>query len=150
MVPVFTSLDEIVELAGMELGASDWVVVDQDRIDRFADVTGDMEWIHVDLDRAAAGPFGGAIAHGFLTLSLIPMLREQIFQIDTPGARLNYGLNRVRFPAPVPVNSRVRATARVLSVERVDSSVRMITEYVIEIEGAPKPACVAEMVTLLT
>ena len=75
MVPVFTSLDEIVELAGMELGASDWVVVDQDRIDRFADVTGDMEWIHVDLDRAAAGPFGGAIAHGFLTLSLIPMLR---------------------------------------------------------------------------
>lgn len=150
MVPVFTSLDEIVELAGMELGASDWVVVDQDRIDRFADVTGDMEWIHVDLDRAAAGPFGGAIAHGFLTLSLIPMLREQIFQIDTPGARLNYGLNRVRFPAPVPVNSRVRATARVLSVERVDTSVRMITEYVIEIEGAPKPACVAEMVTLLT
>ncbi len=150
MVPVFTSLDEIVELAGMELGASDWVVVDQDRIDRFADVTGDMEWIHVDLDRAAAGPFGGAIAHGFLTLSLIPMLREQIFQIDTPGARLNYGLNRVRFPAPVPVNSRVRATARVLTVERVDSSVRMITEYVIEIEGAPKPACVAEMVTLLT
>ena len=150
MVPVFRRLDEIVELAGMELGASDWVVVDQDRIDRFADVTGDMEWIHVDLDRAAAGPFGGAIAHGFLTLSLIPMLREQIFQIDTPGARLNYGLNRVRFPAPVPVNSRVRATARVLTVERVDSSVRMITEYVIEIEGAPKPACVAEMVTLLT
>ena len=150
MVPVFRSLDEIVELAGMELGATDWVVVDQDRIDRFADVTGDMEWIHVDLERAAAGPFGGAIAHGLLTLSLIPMLREEIFQIDTPGARLNYGFNRVRFPAPVPVDSRVRATARVLSVERVGTSVRMITEFVIEIEGADKPACVAEMVTFLT
>lgn len=150
MVPVFGSLDEIVALAGAELGSSDWVGVDQDRIDRFADVTGDMEWIHVDLERAASGPFGGTIAHGFLTLSLIPVLRDGIFLIDTPGARLNYGLNRVRFPAPVPVDSRVRATARVLSTERVGASVRMITEYVIEIEGADKPACVAEMVTLLT
>lgn len=150
MVTVFTTLDQVLAAPGTNLGVSEWMTVDQELISGFAQVTGDHEWVHVDLDRAGRGPFGGTIAHGFLTLSLIPMLRDQIFLVETEGARLNYGLNRVRFPAPVRVNSRVRATARVIEATRVPAGVQMATEYVIEIEGSTKPACVAEMLVLLT
>ena len=98
---VFTTLDEIAAAAGEELGTSDWLVIDQDRVDTFADATGDHQWIHVDVERAAAGPFGGTIAHGYLTLSLLPVLGSQVFALETPGAKLNYGVNKVRFPNPV-------------------------------------------------
>ena len=98
--------------AGEELGTSDWLTIDQERVDRFAEATGDHQWIHVDVERAADGPFGGTIAHGYLTLSLVPLFGSQIFALETPGAKLNYGVNKVRFPSPVPVGSRIRATSR--------------------------------------
>ena len=107
----FTSLDELAGAAGEDLGSTDWLEVSQDRVDLFADATDDHQWIHVDAERAAAGPFGGTIAHGFLTLSLIPFFASQLFDFETPGARLNYGLNKVRFPNPVKVGARVRASA---------------------------------------
>jgi acyl dehydratase len=146
---VFTSLDEIADATGEQLGSSDWFPIDQDRVDTFADATGDHQWIHVDVERAAAGPFGGTIAHGYLTLSLLPVLGSQIFALDTPGAKLNYGVNKVRFPSPVPVGSRIRATASVVGVIDVPAGKQLTLGWVIEIEGAPKPACVAETVVLL-
>ena len=106
----FTTLDEVADAVGQELGTSDWLTIEQERVDQFADATGDHQWIHVDADRAAAGPFGGTIAHGYLTLSLIPLLGSQVFALDTPGAKLNYGVNKVRFPHPVRVGSKVRDT----------------------------------------
>jgi acyl dehydratase len=145
----FTSLDELAGAAGEDLGSTDWLEVSQDRVDLFADATDDHQWIHVDAERAAAGPFGGTIAHGFLTLSLIPFFASQLFDFETPGARLNYGLNKVRFPNPVKVGARVRASAQVAEVSDVPAGKQMVTRYTIEIEGESKPACVAEMVTLL-
>jgi acyl dehydratase len=145
----FTSLDELAGAAGEDLGSTDWLEVSQDRVDLFADATDDHQWIHVDAERAAAGPFGGTIAHGFLTLSLIPFFASQLFDFETPGARLNYGLNKVRFPNPVKVGARVRASAQVDEVSDVPAGKQMVTRYTIEIEGESKPACVAEMVTLL-
>ncbi|HET7305654.1 MAG TPA: MaoC family dehydratase [Segeticoccus sp.] len=146
---VFTTFDELDAAVGEELGSSDWLTVDQDRVDAFADATGDHQWIHVDVDRAATGPFGGTIAHGYLTLSLIPWFSAQIFSLQTPGARLNYGVNKVRFPHPVPVGSKLRATATIAEVSDVPAGKQMITRFVIEIEGQEKPACVAETVVLL-
>ncbi|MHB1164139.1 MAG: MaoC family dehydratase [Candidatus Nanopelagicales bacterium] len=146
---VFRTVDEVLESVGRDLGASDWMTIDQRMIDGFASVTGDHEWLHVDRARAATGPFSGTIAHGFLTLSLIPMLRDQVFRIDTDRASLNYGLNRVRFPAPVPVDSRVRVRARIIEVNEIPAGVQVVTEYTIEMEGSERPACVAEMLVLL-
>ena len=145
----FTSLDELAGAAGEDLGSTDWLEVSQDRVDLFADATDDHQWIHVDAERAAAGPFGGTIAHGFLTLSLIPFFASQLFDFETPGARLNYGLNKVRFPNPVKVGARVRASAQVDEVSDVPAGKQMVTRYTIEIEGESKPACVAETVVLL-
>ena len=105
---ILDNLDELAGLTGQELGTSDWLEIDQDRVNGFADATGDHQWIHVDVERAAAGPFGGTIAHGYLTLSLIPFLGSQVFSLETPGAKLNYGVNKVRFPHPVRVGSRIR------------------------------------------
>ncbi|MGN6129113.1 MAG: MaoC family dehydratase, partial [Nocardioidaceae bacterium] len=105
---VFTSFDELTAAVGEELGTSDWLEVDQDRVNRFADATGDHQWIHVDVARAKAGPFGGTIAHGYRTLSRVPLRGSQVFSLETPGAKLNYGVNKVRFPHPVPVGSRIR------------------------------------------
>ena len=147
---IFETIKELTDCGPVEIGSSDWLLIDQARIDDFARATGDMEWLHVDEERAQTGPFGGTVAHGFLSLSLIPMLREQIFQIRTPGARLNYGLNRVRFPAPLPVNSRVRATARIVELTVAERGLLMNTEYRIDIEGQVKPACVAETLVLVT
>jgi len=146
---VFTTFDELGKAVGEDLGTSEWLEVTQDRVDAFADATGDHQWIHVDVERAANGPFGGTIAHGYLTLSLIPLFSAQIFALETPGARLNYGVNKVRFPTPVRVGSRVRATATVAEVTDVPAGKQMVTRYVLEIEGQDKPACVAETVVLL-
>ena len=107
---VFTTFDELAEAVGDDLGTSEWVEITQDRVDQFAEATGDHQWIHVDVERAAAGPFGGTIAHGYLTLSLIPWLGSQVFGLETPGAKLNYGVNKVRFPNPVRVGKRIRCT----------------------------------------
>ncbi|HEX5862541.1 MAG TPA: MaoC family dehydratase [Nocardioides sp.] len=146
---VFTSLDEVAAAQGEELGTTDWVVIDQDRVDRFADATGDHQWIHVDVEKAASGPFGGTIAHGYLTLSLVPWLGSQVFSLETPGAKLNYGVNKVRFPNPVRVGSRVRNTVSVGEVTDLPSGKQLTLKHVIEIEDQDKPACVAETVVLL-
>ena len=146
---VLDDLDALAGLTGEELGTSDWLEIDQDRVDRFADATGDHQWIHVDVERAAAGPFGGTIAHGYLTLSLIPMLGAQVFGLDTPGAKLNYGVNKVRFPSPLPVGSRIRAHVKVVDVADVPAGKQVTFGWAIEIEGGTKPACVAETVVLL-
>ncbi|MGN9842585.1 MaoC family dehydratase [Nonomuraea sp. H19] len=146
---VFTSLEEVEKALGEPIGPSDWLVVDQERIDVFADATGDRQWIHVDVERAASGPFGGTIAHGYLTLSLIPHFGRQLFRLDFGRARINYGLNRARFPAPVPAGSRLRAQATLVDLRRTDAGGALTTRYTIEIDGGRKPACVAETITLL-
>jgi len=145
----FTTIEELEAAVGQELGETDWLEIDQQRVDLFADATDDHQWIHVDQERAATGPFGGTIAHGYLTLSLIPMLSGQIFTVDTPGARLNYGLNKVRFPMPVRVGARVRARATLVSLTDVPAGRQLTVAYTIEVEGESKPACVAETVVLL-
>lgn len=143
---VFESVDDLKAAVGEHLGFSDWTEVTQERINMFADATGDHQWIHVDPEAAAKGPFGTTIAHGFLTLSLIVMLNRQISSV--PGARMsiNYGLNKVRFPAPVPVGSRIRTGVRIASVEEVPRGVQVVNEVVVEREGGDKPVCVAETV----
>ena len=146
---VFTTFDELGKAVGEDLGTSEWLEVTQDRVDAFADATGAHQWIHVDVERAKQGPFGGTIAHGYLTLSLIPQFTPQLFSLETPGARLNYGVNKVRFPNPVKVGSRIRATAQVTEVSDVPAGKQMLTRYTVEIEGEAKPACVAETVVLL-
>ncbi len=145
----FTSLDELTDAAGEQLGTSDWLAIDQDRVDVFADATKDHQWIHVDRERAATGPFGGTIAHGYLTLSLIPWFASQVFALETPGAKLNYGLNKVRFPHPVKVGARLRAHVTLETVEDIPTGKQLTMTYVLEIEDEPKPACVAETVVLL-
>jgi acyl dehydratase len=145
----FTSIEELNDAVGSELGTSDWVAVEQDRVDQFADATGDHQWIHVDVERAADGPFGGTIAHGYLTLSLVPWLGTQVFSLETPGAKLNYGVNKVRFHNPLRVGKRVRTTVSVKEVTDVPAGKQLVLGHVVEIEGEDKPACVAETVVLL-
>ncbi len=146
---VFGTVEEIEAAAGEELGSSDWVEITQERVDQFAEATGDHQWIHVDVEKAKQGPFGGTIAHGYLTLSLVPWLGSQVFSLETPGAKLNYGVNKVRFPSPVPVGSRVRAKVAVDQVADVPAGKQLTMKYVVEIEGHDKAACVAETVVLL-
>ncbi len=146
---VFKTFDEVAAAAGEELGTSDWLVIEQDRVNAFADATGDHQWIHVDVDRAKDGPFGGTIAHGYLTLSMVPFFGSQIFRLETPGAKLNYGVNKVRFPNPVKVGSRVRCTASFGEVTELPTGKQVVIRYVVDIEGEDKPACVAETVVLL-
>ena len=145
----FHSLDEVSAAAGTEIGTSDWITVDQARITSFAAATNDHQWIHVDVERAAAGPFGGTIAHGFLTLSLLPFFASQVFAFETAGARLNYGLEKVRFPAPVPVDSRLRSHVRFGEVTDLPSGKQLIVHHTVELAGSAKPACVAAHVVLL-
>jgi acyl dehydratase len=145
----FTSIDAVSEAAHTELGVSEWFEIDQDRINQFADATEDHQWIHVDVEAAAAGPFGGPIAHGFLTLSLLPHLFDQVAEFAFEGAKLNYGLEKVRFPAPVPVGARVRSRVSLGEVSERPSGKQVIIQHTVEIEGQPRPACVAEHVVLL-
>lgn len=136
-------------LVGRPLGVSEELVVDQERIDGFAQATGDMQWIHVDPVRAAEGPFGATIAHGYLTLSLLPVLAAQIYTLDFGTARLNYGVNRVRFVAPVKVGSTVRAEASFQDVRRAPAGTYVTTSFTVSAVGESKPACVAETVVLV-
>ncbi|WP_028471704.1 MaoC family dehydratase [Nocardioides alkalitolerans] len=145
----FHTLDEVSAAAGEELGVSDWVEIDQARVQQFADATGDHQWIHVDPERAATGPFGGTIAHGYLTLSLVPMLGALVVAFETPGAKLNYGVNKVRFPQPLLVGRRVRAHVSLGEVTDLPAGKQVLLRYKVEIEGETKPACVAETVVLL-
>jgi acyl dehydratase len=146
---VFTSLAEVKSAVDEPLGPSDWLVVDQERIDAFADATGDHQWIHVDPERAASGPFGRTIAHGYLTLSLIPHFGRGLFRLDLGGARVNYGVNKARFPSPVPEGSRLRAVATFAELRETAAGAALTTRYTIELDGGRKPACVAETITLL-
>ena len=146
---VFTTLDEAAEAAHTDIGTSDWVRIDQKRVDQFADATGDHQWIHVDVERAKDGPFGGTIAHGYLTLSLLPWLGSQVFTLQTPGAKLNYGVNKVRFPSPLRVGKRIRSHVAIGEVTDIPAGKQMTLNHTIEIEGEEKPACVAETVVLL-
>jgi acyl dehydratase len=135
-------------LVGRGLGTSDWLEITQEMVDRFADATGDHQWIHVDVERATAeSPFGGPVAHGYLTLSLLPMLLPQIVEITGFRLTVNYGTEKVRFPAPVPVGSRVRATAVCDSVTPVEGGVQMLVTVTVEVEGGSKPALVATSVS---
>ncbi|MBV9830454.1 MAG: MaoC family dehydratase [Marmoricola sp.] len=145
----FTTFEELEAAAGEQIGTTDWVEIDQERVDRFAEATGDHQGIHGDVERAKDGPFGGTIAHGYLTLSLVPWLGSQVFSLETPGAKLNYGVNKVRFPNPVRVGSRIRATVSVNAVADIPAGKQATIGYTIEIEGQDKPACVAETVVLL-
>ncbi|MFD7402942.1 MaoC family dehydratase [Streptomyces sp. NPDC059866] len=144
---IFTSVDELKAAVGEQLGHTDWLEVDQKRIDLFADATGDHQWIHVDPEKAAAGPFGTTIAHGYLTLSLLPLFGPQLIAVEGVKMGVNYGTNKVRFPSPVPVGSRLRATARITGVEDVPGGVQVTVAFTVEREGGDKPACVAESVS---
>ena len=141
--------DQLPALVGQELAVSDWVEVTQERINLFADATEDHQWIHIDEQRAADGPYGSTIVHGFFTLSLIPKFSSEIFTIEGVSIRVNYGLNKVRFAQPVPVGSRLRGTVSVNEVIHGDKGTQVILKHVIEIEGQERPACIAEVVTLL-
>jgi acyl dehydratase len=140
-------LEEIKKLSGRELGRTGWLEITQDRVDRFADATGDHQWIHVDPERAAAGPFGGPIAHGYLTLSLVIPLFTELLEIRGTAMGVNYGLEKVRFPNPVRVGSRIRLAGTVAEVSDVaPGCVQLVLDFVVEIDGERKPACVARAV----
>jgi acyl dehydratase len=147
MKRTFQTLGELAAQVGQEVAVSDWVAITQEQVNLFADATGDHQWIHVDVERARAGPFGGPIAHGFLTLSLLPKLLESAIEVRDSRMGVNYGLNKVRFTAPVPVGSRLRARAKLLEAQAIDNGGFQFTWNVtIEREGSDKPACVAESV----
>ena len=137
-------LDEVKSYVGKELGVSDWHLVTQEAINEFADVTGDHQWIHVDVERAKETPFGGTIAHGYYTLSLAPMFSYELFSLEGFSFGVNYGLNRVRFPSPMPVGGRVRMRAKLAGVEEIAGGAQILTELTFEREGGDKPVCVAE------
>ncbi|MFT4263834.1 MAG: MaoC family dehydratase [Nocardioides sp.] len=143
---VFEGIDEFVAAEGSELGSSDWIEVDQRRIDLFADATGDHQWIHVDPERAAGGPFGGTIAHGFLTLSMLPVIWHQLYEVEGVRLAVNYGLGKVRFIAPVPAGAKIRGTAAIKDVTALDGAVQATVTTTIEIQGAEKPAAVVESI----
>jgi acyl dehydratase len=145
MTTTVTSVAELAALTGKHLGHSEWREITQEQVNLFAEATDDHQWIHVDAERAAAGPFGTTIAHGFLTLSLLVPMWSEILHFDGVRLGVNYGLNRVRFPSPVPVGSRIRTGATLVSVETVaDGSLQIVVDFVIEREGSDKPCCVAQ------
>ncbi|MER6969987.1 MaoC family dehydratase [Nocardioides sp. NPDC000445] len=147
---VIDTAEELNGLLGQQLGVTDWLTVDQERVDGFAKVTDDHQWIHVDTERAKQSPFGGTIAHGFLTLALTVPLGAELYELNFGSSRLNYGLNKVRFPAPVPVGSRIRAQVTLDEIRETGAGLQLTTTYTIEIEGKERPACVAERLTLVT
>jgi acyl dehydratase len=149
MARIFTTPDEILAAIGEPIGVSEWLTIDQERINQFAEATGDHQWIHLDAERAASGPFGRTVAHGYLTLSLVVMLGHQVFEFNTGNPMINYGVNKVRFPRPVLVDSRIRASVSINGVQPVAAGTQVTMGFVIEIEGESKPACVAETVILM-
>ncbi|MEM9201141.1 MAG: MaoC family dehydratase [Actinomycetota bacterium] len=147
MTTVFAAPDDLLTAIGTELGSSDWVTIEQDRIDGFADATGDHQWIHVDPEQAAAGPFGATIAHGYLTLSLTNQFLPQIVRVENISMGINYGVNKVRFPQPVMVGSRVRGHATLTAADEINGGVQAVITITVEIEGTDKPACIVESVS---
>lgn len=147
MTTVFQHPADVLGAAGTQLGCSDWLEIDQRRIDLFAEATGDHQWIHVDSERAAGGPFGKTIAHGYLTLSLANQFLPEIMRVDNVSMGVNYGCEKVRFPAPVPVGSRVRGSGQVISAEQVKDAVQVVVRMTIEIEGSERPACVIDTIS---
>jgi acyl dehydratase len=145
----FADVEELKRAKGEVLGESEWLTVTQEMIDRFAEATGDYQWIHVDREKARRSPFGTTIAHGFLTLSLIPRLLDQVYVVDKVTARLNYGCNKVRFTQAVPSDGRIRARIKLVDVEETPKGVRITSEAAVLIEGAERPACVAELVAVV-
>jgi acyl dehydratase len=145
-VKIFNGLDEFVAAEGAELGPTEWLEVGQDRVDLFADATEDHQWIHVDPERAASGPFGGTIAHGLLTLSLLPYFMQEIYRVDDVAMAINYGYNKVRFITPVRVGARARARAVIETITKLDGAVQATVAISVEVEGSAKPAAVAEAV----
>ncbi|MEI7654313.1 MAG: MaoC family dehydratase [Actinomycetota bacterium] len=145
---VIESLEEFPKIIGQHVGYSEYITVTQEQVNLFADATGDHQWIHVDVERAKTGPFGGPIAHGYLTLSLIPVLMGSIgMQVKGISMGVNYGSNKIRFPSPVPVGSRIRAGGKILDVTLFEGGAQSTMEVTIEVEGATKPSCVAEVLT---
>jgi acyl dehydratase len=142
----FASPAELKASVGEHLGHSDWRVVEQAQVDAFAEATGDRQWIHVDPERAKQGPFGTTIAHGYLVLSLIPALMAEIYRVDGVRMAVNYGLNRVRFPAPVPTGATIRGGARLITAEEIPGGLHVVAEVTVERQGEAKPCCVAETV----
>jgi acyl dehydratase len=143
----FDKLTDLQPLTGQHVADSDWITIDQHRIDLFAEATGDHQWIHVDPVRAAAGPFGATVAHGFLTLSLLPEMAASAFALNDIRMGVNYGLNRVRFMAPVPVGSRLRGRFKLLAYEPIEGGAQVTMEVTMEREGSAKPVCIAESVS---
>ena len=146
---VFTSVEDIEAAVGTPLGASDWTALDQAEVDTFAELTGDHQWIHVDPDRASDSSFGGTIVHGFLTLSMLPGFGLQLFRVEAGRARLNYGVEKVRFPAPLRTGTRIRGMATFKEVAAVPSGTQVRTSWTVEAEGSDRPVCVAETITLV-
>lgn len=146
---VFNTVDDLAAAKGEHLGWSDWHEVTQEQVNTFADATGDHQWIHIDPERAASGPFGGTIAHGYLTLSLIPLLSRQIYRVEQITMGINYGLNKVRFPATVRVGSRIRSGTELVDVQDAKLGKQFFVRTTVEIEGSERPACVAEGIVLL-
>ena len=147
MARIINGLEEIKSLAGSDLGRTDWLEVTQERINAFADATGDHQWIHIDPVRAAAGPFGATIAHGYLTLSMVIPMFDELLKVTGISMAINYGLNKVRFPAPAPVGSKIRLAAALGPVQEAGpGAVQVVTDFIVELEGGAKPACVAQAV----
>ena len=142
----FSGIDDLKARVGEHMGYTDWTEITQDQVNRFADATGDHQWIHVDPERAKAGPFGGPIAHGYLTLALAPALLPQIVQVAGVAMAVNYGLNKLRFPSPVPVGSKLRLGAALSNVEDIAGGVQVTMELTFEVQGKDKPSCVAECI----
>jgi acyl dehydratase len=145
-VTVFRGVKEFADAEGTELGPTDWLVIDQARVDQFAQATGDHQWIHVDPERAASGPYGGTIAHGLLTLSLLPRFMHALYRVDDVTMAINYGFNKVRFITPVPVGSRLRAASKIAAITEVSGGVQATLVTTIEVEGSTKPAGVVESI----
>ncbi|NLY93184.1 MAG: MaoC family dehydratase [Myxococcales bacterium] len=143
-MPAFETPQSLLAAQGQDLGHSEWLEITQERINQFADATGDHQWIHVDVERAKTGPFGAPIAHGFLTLSLTSLFLPELLSVEKASMGVNYGMNRVRFPSPVKVGSRIRGVGKLLAAEEIKGGVQATIEITVEIEGASKPACVVE------
>ena len=150
MTTVFSSAEQLLAAQGQDLGATDWLEIDQARVNLFAEATGDHQWIHVDPERAASGPFGGCIAHGYLTLSLVNLFLPQLIQVDNLRMGVNYGCDRVRFPAAVKVGARVRGRAEIVGVEAIGAAVQATVRVSVEIEGGERPGCVVDTISRYT
>jgi acyl dehydratase len=144
---VFNGIDEVRAAAGTHLGVSEWITVDQSQIDTFADATDDHQWIHVDQEKAKDGPFGTTIAHGFLTLSLLPALVKDVYRVEGVKMGINYGLNKVRFTSPLPVGSKIRGSIDLVDVADATGGIQLTTKITVEVEGSERPALVAEWLT---